>query len=99
MLQVYRVYSMGAADYSGEASEEGGCEGAGAESAVHHLQARGDGGLLPSQGGHTGAPGPGRRAGARPEREDIVVIQSDDTFYFGWLIVFCQNIHLNIIDF
>ena len=74
---------MGAADYSGEASKEGECEGACAESADHHLQARGHGGLLPSQGGHTGAPGPGRRAGARPEREDIVVIQSDDTFYFG----------------
>ena len=83
MLQVYCLYSMGAADYSREASKEGECEGSGAESAVHHLQARGDGGLLPSQGGHTGAPGPGRRAGARPEREDIVVIQSDDTFYFG----------------
>ena len=83
MLQVYCLYSLGAADYSREASKEGECEGACAESAVHHLQARGDGGLLPCQGGDTGAPGPGRRAGARPEREDIVVIQSDDTFYFG----------------
>ena len=83
MLQVYCLYALGAADYSREASKEGECEGAGAESAVHHLQAGGDGGLLPSQGGDTGTPGPGRRAGARPEREDIVVIQSDDTFYFG----------------